>query len=138
MNSIASNSSSCGRPSLEKQQAGFFEVTNILEENYGEVFSITELCKMMTLNGCQPFSTQYMKKKLLDHFGEKLTIISDPCRPDVVSLKSTLDDIILNFYKKPQQLSAEAEKIRIVETAAEIIRCDIQSVKCNHDLYDIF
>lgn len=74
-----------------------------------------------------------MNKRLVNHSGEKLTVISDPGRSDVLSLKSSIESIILNFYKKTAKLSAEEEKIRIVETAAEIIRSDIRNVKCNVD-----
>ena len=58
-----------------------------------------------------------MKQKLTDHY------------VDEVSFKRKEEKIIDNFYKDLRSESIEEGQLRIIETAAQLIRDEIKSVK---------
>ena len=127
-----------GRPVGIIKLAGFIHATSFLEENDDEPVSISHLCQLMAENRCEPYSTKFMKKKLIEKYKEKLVIVSSIGLPDAVSLQTIDEKIIMDFYKTPKGKGTEEEKIRIIQAAATIIRNEIKNVNCRNDIYDIF
>ena len=127
-----------GRPLDDKRIAGFQFASKYFEDNDEEVLSISHLCDLMGTTGCQPYSTRFMKTKLIEKYKEDLVIVSSDGLNDIVSLRKTADKIIKEFHDVPRRAETEEEKLRIIQTAASIIRNDIKDVKCRTDIYDIF
>ena len=47
---------------------------------------------------------------------------------NVVTFKQTASDILNDFYHKPKANDLEAEKLRLIEAAGNLIKSDIKSV----------
>ena len=127
-----------GCPLDDKRIVGFLFASKYLEDNDEEVLTISHLCELMGITGCQPYSTRFTKTKLIEKYQENLVIVSSDGLNDIVSLRKTVDRIIQEFHDGPRRAETEEEKIRIIQTAANIIRNDIKDVKCRTDIYDIF
>lgn len=127
-----------GRTVNDERIAGFLHATSFLEENDDEPISISHLCKLMGENGCEAYSTYYMKEKLKEKYGEKLVINNKDGCSDIVSLTTSVGKILRDFYATPKLKTDEEEKIRFMETAGSIIRNDLKDRKCRSDIYDIF
>ena len=131
-----------GRPSIDKTDVAFLRVAQFLEENDDEQISINDLTLKMKefLEGTtyEPYSFKHMKQKLLSHFGEKI-IISNSCgKKNIVTLTSTASSILEQFYKMPKQENTAAEKLRIIETAAKLLKNDIKSIDIDKTMYPEF
>ena len=86
----------------------------------------------------EPYSFKHMKQKLLSHFGEKI-IISNSCgKKNIVTLTSTASSILEQFYKMPKQENTAAEKLRIIETDAKLLKNDIKSIDIDKTMYPEF
>lgn len=85
--------------------------------------------------GCEPYSFKYMKQCLIDHYGEKITITEINGRSNVVTFKSTASAILQHNYSLPKYDDTEAEKMRLIQTAAKLIKYDIKSTGDQHDVY---
>jgi len=70
-----------------------------------------------------------MKAKLKEHFGDKVVITTIKNIANVVTFQRTASSIINDFYCQPKKDDHEAEKVRIVETAAKLIKSDIKNLE---------
>ena len=140
-----------GRPIDPKREEGFINATQYLEENDDESLTIQRLCEVMGNNGCEPYSSVFMKQKLLEKYKDDVAFVSKQGCPDVIILKTAIEKMIQNFNSEivnqsksgsmEQERKIESiveEKIRILKTAAVIIRNDIKDMQCRKDVYDIF
>ena len=66
-----------------------------------------------------------MAKKIIERNG----------KPNVVTMWSTVGNIVNEFHAHPKQESPEVEKIRIIQTAAKMIKNDIKSLIQQKDVY---
>ena len=76
-----------------------------------------------------------MKQCLLDHYGETITITEINGRSNVVTFKSTASAILQHNYSIPKLDDIEAQKIRLIHTAAKLIKNDIKSIDDQPDAY---
>lgn len=69
-----------------------------------------------------------MKQKLVNHFGNRIimTEISGMC--NVVTFRHTAYSILQDFYNQPKDDNLANEKMRIIETAAKLIKSEVKSV----------
>ena len=59
----------------------------------------------------EPFSFPYMKKKRLnDHFTDRIIIAELDGKSNVVTLRSTASSILQQFYESPKKEDSESEK----------------------------
>lgn len=56
----------------------------------------------------QAYTLRYMKEKLKEHFGDKLTITDLSGRKDILILQNTASEILNEFYKS--KISKDTEK----------------------------
>ena len=75
----------------------------------------------------EAYENRYMKRQLLERYGEDIVIAARDGTPDVVTLKQTASKIIRNFYKTDRDQNSEIEKHRMIQTTSELIRSDIQN-----------
>ena len=79
-----------------------------------------------------------MEAKLIEKYQGSLVIASSDGLNDIVSLRKTVDKLIQEFHDVPRRAGTEEEKIRIIQTAASIIRSDIKDIKCRTDVYNAY
>ena len=70
-----------------------------------------------------------MKQKLTDHYVDEVSFHEVSEIEATVILQRKEEKIIDNFYKDLRSESIEEEKLRIIQTAAKLIRDEIKSVK---------
>lgn len=57
-----------GKPVDAERSLGFSYAMKHLEENDEKFITVKELCQVMDSYGCEPYSIQYMKTKLIENF----------------------------------------------------------------------
>lgn len=128
-----------GRPIEEEKEQAFLEVAQYLKDNDDEQITVTDLVarmeNLLRQSECVAYTGKHMKNKLMEHFSDKIVFTEINGRSDVVTLKSKASSILYNFYKAPKSEDPEAEKIRVIQMAAELIKSDIKSMKCSKAEY---
>ena len=126
-----------GRPEDTLKWQAFQHVVEWIEDNDSEQVTVYDLVEEMKkhLNDGSPYSVPYMKKRLSEHFGDRVVIAEVNGRVDVVTLKTNAASILHNSYLCPKEEHPDADKIRIIETSGDLIRNDIKSMEHEKDLY---
>lgn len=76
-----------------------------------------------------------MKKRLQEHFGDKVLITTIRKRPNVVTFQQTVASIVQEFYGQPRNEDPQVERSRIVKAAAKLIKSEIKSIDASSDNY---
>ena len=103
-------------------------VANYLEENDDEQITLQDLVEKMNEKCDSPYSTVYMKTKLLKHFGDSIIITEINGKQNVVTFRSNASTILQKFYERPKTRDPLEEKKEIIKTAARLILNDIKSI----------
>jgi hypothetical protein len=92
----------------------------------------------MALHGCKPYSLVYMKKKLIEHFGEDTQCHSQEGINDLFSLNMNTfhNSIILCKYERNSD-PYRVGKISIISVGVKLIRDDIRNMTTSTDTYDV-
>ena len=107
-----------------------------MEENDNEQIAVDEpFSKMKEFCGEESYSMKFMKKRVMEHFGDDVIITEINSRPNVVTFRSTAASILHKFYDLPIQQDPESEKLRIIETAANLIKNGIKIMDTSKDIY---
>lgn len=128
-----------GRPRDTEQTEAFLKVAAYIEENDDEQTTINNLIEKMSdyLVGTDniPYHFTYMKEQLKEHFGDEIVISEINGKQNVVTLRKKASAILHEFYNQKKLEDAGAEKMRIIGTAAKLIKTDIQSVTQSKETY---
>lgn len=130
-----------GRPQHSERHNSFMHVISYLEENDDEQLTVGGLVNVMKQHlessGSDeaPYSEKYMKKKLLEHFGEKVIIATVAGRSDVVTFHTTANAILQEYYGSSRKDNEVDEKMRIITVAAKLIASDIKALVPCVDVY---
>ena len=129
-----------GRPELQERSDAFLEVISYLEENDDEQITISDLIRRMEddliESDYSAYSPQHMKMKLQELYGDRIIITEINGKPNVVTFRSTAKAVLQDFYQQEKIKSdADLEKIRVVETAAKLIRNDIKGIETTNTAY---
>lgn len=128
-----------GRPLQQQQHEAFLKVANYIEENDDEQICVADLVEKMKEylqdTTCEAYSSYHMKLKLQKHFGEKIVITELNGKSNVVTFLSTAQSLLHTFYEQKKRDSSQQEALRLVLTAAELIRNEIKSVEVCSDFY---
>jgi hypothetical protein len=128
-----------GRSSDSVRADAFIKITEYMEANDDELTTIQDLIHTMedflADTDCEPYAFTYMKEQLQKHFGDRITITDIKGRSNVVTFGETASALIQDFYYQPKQGNCDAEKLRLVETAAKLIKNDMKSVTQSKDVY---
>lgn len=122
-----------GRTEDNNQASAFIKVAEYLEENDIQV-TLSELVEKMKEFCPNPYSSVYMKKKLLEYFGDSIVITELNGTPNVVTLTKSVWSILQQFYKRLQK-DTETEKRAIIDTAAKLIKSDIKLLEATKSRY---
>lgn len=129
---------SSGRPENKEQSQAFSHVIEYLDNVDYEQLTMSDLVTIMRRKLSHPekaYSKPYMKKKLQDHYGEKIVFIEDKGIKDIICLKQTADSILRNYYNSPKSPDPNIQKKQLIETAAQLIKNDIKEMGSNKDTY---
>ena len=112
---------SVGPPNDDEKLSAFKKTIEYFEESEIEVFTISELCTKMQSFCGEPYSAVYLKKKLLEHYGDEIEITERLGEEDLYTFTNILWRIVQRFHSQQSSSDVEQEKIRIIETAAKLI-----------------
>ena len=129
-----------GRPQNPSKVCAFSKVVKYLEEDDDEEqITVNQLCVVMKTYleapEDEPYSAVYMKEKLQEHFGDKIVITTIKNKANVVTLRKTATSIINEFYQNPKHSDVEAEKAKIIATAAQLIKSEIKNLEAASNHY---
>lgn len=128
-----------GRPEETERTEAFMKCVTFLEENDDEQVTINDLIRKMDdyLKGspCDTYSFRYMKKKLLEYYGDRIIVTELNGKSNVVTFRTTASIILNDFYGQQNRNDSESEKLRIIQTAAKLIKNDIKRLDSNTDTY---
>ena len=131
-----------GRPQLQERTDAFLEVISYLKENDDEQITVSDLIRRTedSLSGSDhiAYGAHHMKNKLQEVYGDRIIITKINGKPNVVTFHSTAKAVLQDFYQQGKMKSdVEAEKVRVVETAAKLIRNDIKAMEISNTAYPI-
>ena len=91
-----------GRPQDEEKNDAFLKVARFLQENDDEQITVVDLVEKMEEYLGDLASTAYgrthMKARLQEHFGDQIIITEINGKPNVVTFRSTVDNILHDFH----------------------------------------
>ena len=76
-----------------------------------------------------------MKEKLVNHFGNRIIMTEISGMRNVVTFRDTAYSILQDFCNQPKDGNLANEKMRIIETAAKLIKSEVKSVVQLNDNY---
>ena len=116
-----------GRPTDSEKEEDFLKGVRYLEENDDEQITVGELVsKMEEYCGEDSYTPKYMKKRVIKHLGDDVIVIEINGKPNVVTFCSNAASSLHKFYERPKQQDDNVEKLRIIETVANLIKNDIK------------
>lgn len=129
---------SSGRPMDNEQHDAFLKVAEFVRENDDEQTTIDDLVNKMAQHlqdsNKAPYSEKYMRSKLTEFFGDSIIITTINNKKNVVTLRHTVESILINFHETHID-DPDLEKQRIIKTAAKLILADIKAVETSNENY---
>ena len=117
----------------------FEELTILLENNYDTQITLYDLISKMEErlqnSSSAAYSRMYMTKRLKEHFGENIVFTNLPGKKTVITFRKKASSIIHDFYKAQRCEDSEIEKLRLIRTAAELIKADAKMISSDLTQY---
>lgn len=135
------NKEKLGRPANLKRKQAFLQVASYLQQNDVEQLTLTDFVTKMGKNfknsDLEPYSVPHMKSQLEEHFRDQIVVTEINGKHNVVTFFSTVKTIILHKFctQNRSKDDSESEAIRIIETAAKLIKNDVRSEEATPDYY---
>ena len=98
-----------------------------------ELFSVTEFYDLMKTFGEDVYSQKMTQIKLKEKYGSSLKLIKKG-RRNIIIL-DTFQDVLCDNWYRARESNPEEEKIRIVTTAAKLLRNSIKNYSHDCDYY---
>ncbi|KAH3838443.1 hypothetical protein DPMN_111852 [Dreissena polymorpha] len=106
------------------------------KDNDDEQVTIKQLQdKMVSICGDKAYSITYLKSKIISHFGEDVIITEINGKENVMTLRRTATSILHDFYRQGKSENTENEKVKLIRTAAKLIKSDIKSKEVDEIFY---
>ena len=118
-----------GRPEDVAKNTAFLKVAHFVEENDEKMEEFLQNSEE------QAYSGVYMKKKLRDHFGDRIVMTTTKKQANIVTLQSRASSIINEFYSQPKKEDCEAEKTKIIKAAANLMKSDFKKIDVTSENY---
>ena len=120
-----------GRPDYVDINESFENVVSYVDEHQGTILNLSELVKVMEDScGERAYSKKHLKSKLLEHFGENISISTLEGQEDKVCLRRTLSTIV-HKHSENDSGSDEDKKKNIILEATKIIKAEIDVIETN-------
>ncbi|GFO19427.1 hypothetical protein PoB_004593200 [Plakobranchus ocellatus] len=119
------------RPEDEDRHTAFSKVISLLKENDNEQLTVGDLCQKMRqyLGGEEPYSKEYMKKKLMKTLDSDIVITNFQGKDSVVTIRMTAEKILDQFWKQQKESETCTEKFRIIHIAAKLILAAVRDIQ---------
>ncbi|KAJ8879471.1 hypothetical protein PR048_020079 [Dryococelus australis] len=127
-----------GHPHVTVKQEAFVRLYEWLKENREDSILVQDLVEKMhgfLPEGTEPYSPRHLQKKLIEWFGNDITISYREGIPNIVTFGKTVADIILDYHRQTKLEDRNQEKFQIIESAAKFIKNEISSLCNSMDLY---
>ena len=114
------------RPKISPEQEAFLSLLQYFEKHdENSYFTLSDMQKKMSELISTPYTTKWLKSKLISHYGDSLVIANmDGCK-DVLYLKESAYKLLYQFYDEGRKTDVDDEKERIIKLAANLIKTDI-------------
>ena len=76
-----------------------------------------------------------MKRKIEEHYGENIIIAKINRKPNVITFTTTAYKILHDFHQQSTKDDSTSEKMRVIETAAKLIKSDLKLITHSKDHY---
>ncbi|WAR07353.1 LOW QUALITY PROTEIN: hypothetical protein MAR_017311, partial [Mya arenaria] len=120
-----------GMPDYVDINESFNNVVSYIEVHEDNILTLSQLTTVMEKScGERAYTKRHLKSKLLDHFGENISISTLEGKEDMVCLRKTLSTIVHTLYKDDCGSEEEKKKNNILE-AAKVIKTEIDASKTN-------
>ena len=120
-----------GRPKDSDQDQAFIRMCSFFEEYDEEQLTISCLANKMKEylkeQDSVAYGHQYLKSKLLKHYGESIFIAEGEGLNDIITFREKTNEILRDYFSMPKMNNEESQKRLIIETAARLIKSDIKS-----------
>ena len=116
-----------GRPDDEDIVTGLEKVCSYMEDADDCQFTLQELLDVMHQNQTCKISASYLKTKLQEKYRSDVIITTLQKKTPIVCFRNSGDKLLCNSWYNEKLQSEEEERLRIVRTAAAIIKEDIKS-----------
>ena len=113
-----------GRPKDLQSEEAFLSIVNDFVNNDEGTKTISELCEEMANLCPNPYSKVYMKQRILELMGEKVTISCTNGKADVITFNETVASIINKHHKDARNTQIDPKEL-IIKTAVSFIKQDI-------------
>ena len=126
-----------GCPQTHEKSTAFERLCDHIESSSECQYSISELESMLCdfVSGGDSYSTKHLKRKLQDHYGNKVTITNVPGKPCIFTFHEYSHKILHDRWYTDRCSSEKDERKWVVETAACIIRQDIRAMVYDSSTY---
>jgi len=130
-----------GRPKDELQEEIYNDICKEMlemeknDENITVPLLVKKMSELASDQGVKPYDIRYLKKRIEKDFDGKIIISNINGNADVITFKTTVSKILQNFQKTASSNDDEIEKLRIIKTAADIIKNDIKQMNSNLTFY---
>ena len=115
-------------------------MARFLQENDDEQITVVDLVENMEEylvdSASTAYSRNHMKARLQEHFRDQIIITEINGKPNVVTFRSTVANILHDFHAQPKNVDLETEKLNIIRTAS-LIKSDIKLIKTLNDIYPL-
>ena len=83
-----------------------------------------KMAEILENSDCEPYTAWYLKKKIIERFRDDVVIAEIVGRPDVITMRPIVTEMLHNFYYDWTENSTHREEMRLVKAAATMIRND--------------
>ena len=113
-----------GGPLEEERSWSFKKVIEYFQENDEEQVTLMDLTNKMAEipEDCEPYTAWYLKKRIIERFGDDVVIVERDGRPDIITMRQTVTKMLHNFYYERKEDSTRREEMRLVKAAATTIK----------------
>ena len=128
-----------GRPQDILKQEAFNKMCEHMENNEEmETYTMSQLSELMSSFGVEPYSSKFMKAKLMEKYGDNLIVMSSGNGiAEVVCIYQTADSILKEYHSNYKSKCAEEDEINFLKVGGKILRSHILRMKFSMDSYDI-
>ena len=129
-----------GRPENPILRDAFLDTCTDFETHEEEQLPVHQLVGIMndklSHTELSSYNHRYMKKKLLEHYGDNITITEDNGRKNIATYNPKVSSILREYYCKPKDVNVKLENIQLIEAAAAILQSEIkEKVSTTNDFY---
>ena len=115
------------------EEEAFLMVIEYLEDNENLYLSIAALQQYMSTLTEAPWTTRWIKRKLIRYYGDSIVESNMEGYNDVIYFANNANNSLYELYNEGRNIDDASEKVRIIKLAANLMKTDIQALNCGKD-----